>query len=121
MELTDAVNALSGLANETRLEIFRHLVQAGPAGESAGDLARRFGLPGPTLSFHLSQLCHCGLLTSERDGRRIAYSADYAHMNTLMAFLTDNCCDGDPAGCLRPGDPASPARETKDSRESVDG
>jgi len=104
MEFTDAVNALSGLANETRLAIFRHLVQRGPSGECAGDLARRFALPGPTLSFHLSQLSQCGLLRSERRGRRIVYSADYAAMNGLMAFMTHNCCGGDAIRCA-PRDP----------------
>lgn len=99
MELRDAVNALSGLANETRLAIFRHLVQQGPEGEAAGDLAQRFALPGPTLSFHLSQLCQCGLLSSKRRGRHILYSADYAAMSGLMGFLTENCCGGDPDRC----------------------
>jgi ArsR family transcriptional regulator len=94
MEMTDAVLALSGLAQESRLTIFRHLVQVGPEGESAGSLATRFGLPAATLSFHLSQLCQCGLLRAQREGRRIVYSADYDGMNRLMCFLTDNCCGG---------------------------
>ena len=88
METTDAVLALSGLAQETRLAIFRYLVQVGPEGESAGDLAERFQLPPATLSFHLSQLCQCGLLRAQRSGRRILYMADYDGMNRLMTFLT---------------------------------
>jgi ArsR family transcriptional regulator len=112
MEAIDAVNTLSGLANETRLAIFRHLVQTGPSGESAGDLADRFSLPGPTLSFHLSQLCQCGLLGSERHGRRIVYSANYAGMTRLMAFLSESCCGGNAEQC-GPADVAAcpPTRE----------
>jgi len=117
MESIEAVNALSGLANDTRLKIFRHLVQTGPDGESAGDLANRFGLPGPTLSFHLAQLCHCGLVFAERNGRRIMYSAGYTAMNELMMFLTDNCCAGDAGLCASlqaAGGP--PAKEPRSRR-----
>jgi ArsR family transcriptional regulator len=99
METTDAVLALSGLAQETRLAIFRHLVQVGPEGESAGDLAERFQLPPATLSFHVSQLCQCGLLRAQRSGRRILYMADYVGMNRLMNFLTEDCCGGRPELC----------------------
>ena len=99
--MTDAVLALSGLAQETRLEIFRYLVRRGPDGESAGRLAKRFSLPPATLSFHLSQLCQSNLLRSRRDGRRILYSADYEGVNRLMTFLTEDCCSGRPELCFR--------------------
>jgi len=117
MELTDAVNALAGLANETRLGIFRHLVQVGPSGVPAGHLAERFGLPGPTLSFHLAQLCQCGLLKAQRDGRHIIYSADYVHMNKLMKYLVANCCSGNPDRCLSPQAGAGPARDKAEVQE----
>jgi ArsR family transcriptional regulator len=110
MELTDAVNALAGLANETRLGIFRYLVRIGPSGVPAGDLAERFGLPGPTLSFHLAQLCQRGLLTARRDGRHIIYSADYVRMNHLMAYLMSNCCGGNLDLCLSPQAVESPTK-----------
>ncbi len=92
MEIKAAVAALAALAQDTRLEIFRLLVQQGPAGLPAGDVAERLGVPAATLSFHLSQLRHVGLLLSRRDGRRIVYAADYARMNALLAYLTENCC-----------------------------
>lgn len=104
MESTDAVHALSGLAQETRLAIFRDLVQRGPEGRAAGEIADRFELPGATLSFHLSQLSQCGLLRSRREGRRIVYSVDFEGMDRLMRFLTDNCCGGDSSRCM-PADP----------------
>lgn len=108
MEVNDAVLALSGLAQETRLAIFRHLVQVGPEGESAGGLAERFKLPAATLSFHVSQLCQCGLLRSTRSGRHILYMADYEGMNRLMTFLTDNCCGGNQELCGSGRSPEEP-------------
>jgi len=117
MELIDAVSALAGLANETRLGIFRHLVRVGPSGTPAGGLAERFGLPGPTLSFHLAQLCQCGLLKAQRDGRHIIYSADYVHMKDLITYLMANCCGGNPDLCLSPQAGDSPARDQADVQE----
>lgn len=102
-----ALAALSGLSQETRLAIFRLLVQRGPEGLPAGKIGARLGLPAATLSFHLAHLEQCGLLRAQRAGRMIIYSADYATMNNLMTYLTENCCGGDPAACT-PGvcDPA---------------
>lgn len=117
MELTGAVNALAGLANETRLGIFRHLVQVGPSGVPAGHLAEHFGLPGPTLSFHLAQLCQCGLLKAQREGRHIIYSAGYVTMNNLMKYLMANCCGGIPDLCLSPQAGDSPARDQEEVQE----
>ena len=95
MEINDAVTVLAGLAQETRLAIFRHLVQAGPDGVRAGMIAKELALPDATLSFHLTQLCHAGLLTSRREGRRIVYSVDFSTMNGLIRYLTENCCGGE--------------------------
>ncbi len=92
MDLRGAVKALGALAQESRLEVFRLLVQRGPAGLAAGDICERVGIPATTLSFHLSQLSHAGLVTSRREGRSIIYGADYAGMQELMGFLMKNCC-----------------------------
>ena len=94
MEMTDAVAALGALAQANRLEVFRLLVQAGPEGLPAGQIAERLKLPSPTLSFHLAQLKHAGLVRARRDGRSLIYATDYDGMNDLMSFLTENCCGG---------------------------
>jgi DNA-binding transcriptional ArsR family regulator len=98
MEKQDVIDALAALAQEARLDIFRLLVQAGPEGMPAGQIGTRLDLPAPTLSFHLSQLRHAGLIQPRRDGRSIIYAADYAAMNELMGFLTENCCRGADCG-----------------------
>lgn len=102
MEKTDALAALSALAQETRLDIFRLLVQAGPEGLPAGRLGEQLGLPSATLSFHLSQLRHAGLVTFQRESRSLIYAAEYAAMNGLLAYLTENCCRGELACCPVP-------------------
>jgi DNA-binding transcriptional ArsR family regulator len=99
MEKTNAVAALSALAQEHRLDVFRLLVQAGPEGMAPGQITERLGLPGATLSFHLTQLRHAGLVSFRREGRSLIYAADYGSMNDLLDYLTENCCRGDPAGC----------------------
>ena len=99
MEKTDAVVALAALAQDTRLDIFRLLVQAGPEGMPAGQIGERLGLPGATLSFHLNQLKQAGLVTFRREGRSLIYLAEYDAMNALLAYLTENCCQGDAAAC----------------------
>ena len=90
----DAVRALSALAQESRLEAFRQLIQAGAGGLAAGDLASRLGISPPALSFHLKALVHAGLATSRQDGRFVYYSADYDAMQSLIGYLTENCCGG---------------------------
>jgi DNA-binding transcriptional ArsR family regulator len=108
MEKTDVLAALGALAQESRLDIFRLLVQAGPHGLPAGQIGERLHLPSATLSFHLNALRHAGLVTFRRDGRSLIYSAEYQAMNALLGYLTENCCGGDPAGCgvdTRPGLP----------------
>jgi ArsR family transcriptional regulator, arsenate/arsenite/antimonite-responsive transcriptional repressor len=94
METTHAVEALAALAQSSRLEIYRLLVQAGPEGMPAGRIGEELGLPPATLSFHLSQLTRAGLARSRQEGRFVIYSADYAAMNSLVGFLTENCCGG---------------------------
>jgi len=99
MKMSTAVAALGALAQESRLEIFRLLVQKGPQGLPAGEIGDRLGLPSPTLSFHLNQLRFAGLVTSRRVSRSIIYSANFKAMNGLLAYLTENCCGGAPELC----------------------
>lgn len=99
MEKKDAIVALAALAQESRLDVFRLLVQAGVEGLPAGRIGEALGLPSATLSFHLNQLRHAGLVTFRRDGRSLIYMARYAAMNDLLGYLTKNCCQGDAAAC----------------------
>ena len=99
MEKTEAIAALGALAQETRLDIFRLLVQAGTDGMPAGQIGERLGLPSATLAFHLKELKNAGLVMFERNGRSLIYSAVYPVMNALLAYLTENCCQGDASGC----------------------
>lgn len=96
MEMKSAVVALAALAQETRLSIFRLLVEAGPEGFCAGDIGARLGVPAATLSFHLAQLANAGLVQARQRGRFIFYSANFEAMNGIVAFLTENCCGGRP-------------------------
>lgn len=89
-----AIAALSALANEHRLAIFRLLVQAGPQGRPAGAIADALKLPASSLSFHLAHLTRAGLIEQRRESRSLIYSADFAAMNGLVGFLTENCCGG---------------------------
>ena len=94
MEERRAVEALAGLAQESRLKIYRLLVEAGPEGLAAGSIGERLGLPAATLSFHLAGLSRAGLAKSRQDGRFVIYSADFENMNALVGYLTENCCGG---------------------------
>ena len=94
MEIENAVTALSALAQDTRLAAFRLLVRAGPAGMAAGRIADALSLPANTLSFHLAQLDHAGLVTARRAGRSIIYAADFGAMDRLVGYLHENCCAG---------------------------
>lgn len=114
MESQQAVTALAALAQDSRLAVFRLLVQAGPEGLPPGVIGERLEIPAPTLSFHLKALSHAGLIEDRRDGRHIFYSARYAQMNDLLAFLTKNCCGG--RSCSPNAAPApAPARRRKAS------
>jgi ArsR family transcriptional regulator, arsenate/arsenite/antimonite-responsive transcriptional repressor len=92
MDRKRAIAALGALAQETRLELFRLLVTCGPEGLPAGVIADKLGVMPSSLSFHLQQLVHAGLITQRRLSRQLIYSAEYGAMNELMAYLTENCC-----------------------------
>lgn len=94
METQDIVVALSALAQSSRLAIFRLLVQAGKAGMPAGKIAETLEIPPSSLSFHLKELVHAGMILQKQEGRFLIYSANYARMNTVLSYLTDNCCNG---------------------------
>jgi DNA-binding transcriptional ArsR family regulator len=94
MEKKAAVISLSALAQDSRLEVYRLLVQAGPDGLAASEIAERLGIPANTLSFHLKTLSHAGLVQSRQEGRFIFYSTNYEQMNQLLSFLSENCCCG---------------------------
>jgi len=94
MKTTEAVTALGALAHESRLSVYRLLVQAGPEGMPAGVIADKLGLPPPTLSFHLKELSNAGLATARQAGRYVIYSANFGNALKLVDFLTENCCGG---------------------------
>ncbi len=100
MEMKDAVKALAAIAHESRLTVFRLLVQAGSAGLPAGQLAEKAGIPPSSLSFHLKELVHAGLLQSRQEGRFVIYEARFESMADLLVYLTDNCCGGAPCAVL---------------------
>jgi len=92
MDQITAIAALGALAHETRLALFRLLVTCGPQGLAAGAIAERLGVPPSSLSFHLQELVHAGLITQRRLSRNLIYSAEYGRMNELLLYLTENCC-----------------------------
>ena len=94
MNTQTAVRALAALAHDSRLEVFRLLVQAGPDGISAGDIAAQLEIPASTLSFHMKSLAHAGLVESRHQSRFIYYSANFEAMNALVGYLGENCCGG---------------------------
>ena len=103
--MIQAVRALSGLAQHSRLAIFRLLVQAGPGGIAAGAIGEKLALPPATLSFHLAGLTRAGLAQSRQEGRFVIYTADFENMNRLVGYLTENCCGGQscaPAASCQP-------------------
>ena len=100
MESKEAVIALAALAQETRLSIFRLLVQVGPEGIPVGRIGEELGVAPATLSFHLKELSHAGLITSRQESRFIYYTANFERMAAIMTFLTQNCCKGMPRECL---------------------
>jgi ArsR family transcriptional regulator, arsenate/arsenite/antimonite-responsive transcriptional repressor len=98
MKESDVVKALAALAQSSRLKTFRALVVAGHSGLVPGVMAEQMAIPAATLSFHLKELMHAGLVTQERNGRHLIYRANFDSMNELIAYLTENCCQGEP--CL---------------------
>lgn len=100
MEKTDAVGALSALAQGNRLDVYRLLVEAGPEGMPAGEIAAALDLPPNTLTFHFDRLRVAGLVTVRRDGRSMIYAARFDTMNALIAYLTESCCQGNLEQCM---------------------
>jgi ArsR family transcriptional regulator len=116
MENTEAVIALAALAQDNRLDVFRLLVQAGPEGLPAGQVASALDLAPNTLTFHFDRLRSAGLVTVRRDGRSMIYAARFETMNALLAYLTENCCKGAPESCAPaicgPGRTSKPKKVT---------
>ena len=102
MKSAQVVKALAALAQPTRLAIYRLLVERGPDGVAAGELAKKLKVAPATLSFHFRILSHAGLVESRQDGRFVYYSANFTVMNGMVAYLTENCCGGNPDAC-KPG------------------
>ncbi len=103
MESKAVVESLAALAQPLRLQVFRALVVAGPRGLTPGAMSEGAGVPPATLSFHLKELMNAGLVSQQRDGRFLIYRADFARMNGLLAYLTENCCEG--SHCCVPSPP----------------
>ncbi len=108
METKTAVTALAALAQDSRLAIFRTLVQAGPAGLAAGKVGELTGIAPSSLSFHLKELAHAGMVDARQVGRFVIYTANFETMNALLGFLTENCCGGNPCSPV-----CSPACESE--------
>lgn len=114
MEITVASERLAALGHETRLAIFRLLIQAGPAGVNAGLIGEKLEIPPPTLSFHLNHLSRVGLIRGRQESRFIFYVADYSAMDQLLAYLTANCCQG--VQCLpKTGARAAPKKRLRNA------
>lgn len=108
METKQVLAALAALAQESRLAIFRLLIQAGPAGLPAGKIGEELGIASSALSFHLKELVHAGLVTARQEGRFVIYTAQFDTMSGLVGFLTENCCAGVPCGIDTPGSACPP-------------
>jgi ArsR family transcriptional regulator, arsenate/arsenite/antimonite-responsive transcriptional repressor len=113
MERLTAVTALAALAQENRLDVFRLLVEAGPDGMPAGAVAEALGLAPNTLTFHFDRLRQAGLVAVRREGRSMIYSACFDTMNALLAYLTENCCQGHPERCTPASKRTSRTRNTR--------
>jgi DNA-binding transcriptional ArsR family regulator len=116
MDLTEAVAALGAVAHEHRLTIFRLLIEQGPEGLPAGAIAEKVGLPPSSLTFHLKHLARAGLLVSKRASRQIFYAADFAAMNALVGYLTENCCAAGGHACSTLCEPATAAARKRTNR-----
>ena len=119
MNAKQAVAALGAIAHEHRLSVYRLLLEKGPDGLPAGEVAGRLGMPPSSLTFHLQQMLHAGLVTQRRLGRQLIYAADFAAMNGLVSYLTENCC-GRGASCAPACNPAAATRsKTRNQRRSA--
>jgi DNA-binding transcriptional ArsR family regulator len=118
METLSVLRALAALAQETRLRVFRLLVEHGPLGLPAGEIGRRLGLPPATLSFHIKELATAGLVSARQQGRSIRYATDFSAMRSLVAYLSENCCraalgdDDQPIACTSDCSPRPAAERT---------
>lgn len=110
MKTSDAVTALAALAQDSRLAVFRLLVQAGPAGLAAGKISETTGIPPSSLSFHLKELAHANIVSSQQEGRFVIYAANFSTVTALVAFLSENCCGGQ--SCELPRSPTTNKEET---------
>ena len=119
METLNAAELLAALGHESRLSIYRLLVEAGPQGLHAGAIGERLGLPAPTLSFHLAHLNRVGLARRRQEGRFVVYAADFPVMNQLLGFLTANCCGGNP--CIADAAPPAQSCEIRACTPSTNG
>lgn len=121
MKTKDAVTALAALAQETRLAVYRLLVQQGPSGLAAGEIAGQLAIAPATLSFHLKELAHAGLVSARQEGRFVFYAANFDAMNALLAYLSENCCAADCGPSCAPAaacNPPSLARTARNARRS---
>lgn len=118
MQSKDVVRALAALAQDSRLAIYRLLVQQGPTGVAAGEIAATLGLAPATLSFHLKELSNAGLVKSVQQSRYVFYSADFEAMNRLLAYLTENCCAADCGPCS-PAQACKPDHATGTGRKAA--
>jgi DNA-binding transcriptional ArsR family regulator len=114
MERENLIAALGALAQDNRLDVFRLLVQAGPEGLPAGQVAAALGIPPNTLTFHFDRLRHAGLVDVRREGRSMIYTARFDTMNALVAYLTENCCKGLGADCAAPKRVSTPRTRIKE-------
>lgn len=110
MEDTDVVKALAALAQANRLQVFRSLVVAGEQGATPGQISEYLGVPNATLSFHLKELMNAGLINQERSGRHLIYRVEFTRMNGVLAYLTENCCQGAQA-CFDAASIATPSHK----------
>jgi ArsR family transcriptional regulator, arsenate/arsenite/antimonite-responsive transcriptional repressor len=115
METLDAVEALSALSQESRLQVYRLLVEAGPKGMQAGQIATALDLPPNTLTFHFDRLRHAALVTVRREGRSMIYGARFDTMNDLLGYLSKNCCGGDAQKCAPKTKPQKKASRRKEA------
>jgi DNA-binding transcriptional ArsR family regulator len=99
MDIKEAVDALSGLAQESRLKVFRLLIQAGTSGMAAGEIAKAVGIPKNTMSSHLAILSRANLIQARKEGRSIIYTVNFEGTRSLLSFLVQDCCQGDPSIC----------------------
>lgn len=120
MDATNALACLAALAQETRLKLFRRLVQHGESGLAAGEIASQLGVAPATLSFHLKELSRAGLISARQDGRFIFYAPDFTAMNALLAYLTDHCCAADGMSCaVQPVKVAPPTSRKTAAKEKA--